>query len=170
MTILAHLDAGLINTWGFAYVGGIIGLFTVALLYVKGTLGDGSSRAGDGAPRSTLAVFGRGVIVVGGLCGVSLGLGLAGLLERAFVDDVDVSSVVQRLCEPGAEDRDLHDDIEHAIDDLDAEAVRAAHRDLHAGPSIGPEFEASVDRLVMALTAADGDPVESCAASSEPTS
>lgn len=169
MTILAHLDAGLINTWGFAYVGGIIGLFTVALLYVKGTVGDGSSGAGNGAPQSSLALLGRGVIVVGGLCGVSLGLGIAGLLERAFVDDIDVSSVVQRLCEPGAEDRDLHDDIEHAIDDLDAEAARAAHRDLHAGPTIGPDFDMSVDRLVMALTSADGNTVESCAAS-EPTS
>lgn len=156
MTLLAHLDAGLINTWGFAYTGGIIGLFTMALLYVKGRVADGSTRSS--ATRSKLAVLGPGVIAAGGVCGVSLGLGIAGLLERTLVDEVDIASVVERLCAPGAEGADLHDDIVHAIDDLSAEDAGAAHLELHAGLRTGD----AVDRLVLALTTADGDRVDSC--------
>ncbi len=35
MSLLARASAGVINTWGFAYVGGIVGLFNVSLLSVE---------------------------------------------------------------------------------------------------------------------------------------
>lgn len=165
MMLLAHIDAGIINTWGFAYVGGIIGLFSVSLLYVKAKIVERSNGAGETTKRSSLSVLGPGVIAIGGVCGVSLGLGTAGVLERAVGDDVDVSSVVLRLCDPAdepiVEDQDLHEDIEHAVDDLDAVAARAVHSELHAeGPTTNPD--SLVDRLVMELTTSDGDRIDSC--------
>lgn len=162
MTLLAHIDAGLINTWGFAYVGGVIGSFTMALLYVSGRVNEGSAGRTSPPARSRLAVLGPGVIIVGGVCGISLGLGIAGLLERTLVDEVDVAAVVERLCGPVAENEELHDDIEHAVDDLGAELARVAHRELHARPGTSQARAEAVDRLVLELTTADGDRVESC--------
>ncbi|MEP1122804.1 MAG: hypothetical protein ABJH68_02800 [Ilumatobacter sp.] len=168
MTLLAHAGAGLINTWGFAYVGGIIGLFSVSLLYVKGKVTEGSSIAGRPSRRSGLAVLGPGVIVVGGVCGVSFGLGAGSLLERQFFDDVEVSSVVERLCEtsydPAVAELSLHDDIGHVADDLDAATAQGVHRELHARNLQAEERNLLVDRLISELTAADGNQIASCEA------
>lgn len=171
MTVLAHTGAGLINTWGFAYVGGIIGLFSVSLLYVKGKVAERSSLAGQPSKRSGLAALGPGVIVVGGVCGVSFGLGTGSLLERQFFDDVEVSSVVERLCEtsydPLVVDQALHDDIGHVADDLDAATARGVHRELHDGNLQAEERNLLVDRLISELTAADGNQIASCEAFSD---
>lgn len=156
MSVLAHGGAGIINTWGFAYVGGVIGLFSVSLLYVKSKLATNERSRTAG-----LASLGPVVVVVGGLCGVSLGLGIATILDSLLEDDeVEASEVVAALCErraeqPGFDDGDLHDDIEHLIDDLDAAVARAAHAAAHdAGPS---DSAASVGRLIDEIvTAANG--------------
>lgn len=127
VSVLAHRGAGIINTWGFAYVGGVIGLFSVSLLYVKSKLA-----ANERSRTAGLASLGPVVIVVGGLCGVSLGLGIATILDSLLEDDeVEASEVDAALCDrraeqPGFDDGDLHVDIEHLIDDLDAAVARAA--------------------------------------------
>lgn len=166
MTLLAHAGAGLINTWGFAYVGGIIGLFSVSLLYVKGKVTEQSSTAGQPSKRSGLAALGPGVIVIGGVCGVSFGLGTGSLLERQFFDDVEVSSVIERLCQtpydPAVANQALHDDIGHVADDLDAATARGVHRELHDENLQAAERNLLVDRLVNELTAADGNQIASC--------
>lgn len=168
VTLLAHAGAGLINTWGFAYVGGIIGLFSVSLLYVRGKVTEQSSIAGNSSKRSGLAALGPGVIVVGGVCGVSFGLGVGTLLERQFFDDIEVSSVVARLCEtsydPAVADQALHEDIGHVADDLDAVTARGVHRELHNGSLPAADRDMLVDRLVSELTAADGNQIASCKA------
>lgn len=156
VSLLAHGGTGIINTWGFAYVGGVIGLFTVSLLYVKSklTTNDRSQRAG-------LASLGPVAILIGGLCGVSLGLGTATILDSQLDDDVEASEVVAALCErraaqPDFDDGELHDDIEHLIDDLDAPSARAAHQTAH---DVAPSDTAtSVGRLIDELvTAANGN-------------
>lgn len=163
MSLIAHGAAGFINTWGFAYVGGIIGLFSVSLLYVKGKVVDRE----NGARKSWLAALGPSVIAVGGVCGVSLGLGIAVVLDRVIVDDVAVAEVVSELClrsrdSAPVEDSELHDDLDHAIHDLNAALAAGAHRDLHAGGQSGSERAVLVDRLVNELTAADGEQINSC--------
>ena len=167
MSLLAHGAAGLINTWGFAYVGGIVGLFSVSLLYVKGKVVDEQITNERAGRRSKLAALGPGVIAVGGVCGVSFGLGTAGVLDRIVDDHVEVSEIVAELCSRPTEltlkmDDDLHDDIDHAIDDLDATAAGGAHRELHADNLTEPDRTALVDRLVNELSEANGTPVTSC--------
>jgi hypothetical protein len=98
MSLLAHGGAGIINTWGFAYVGGIIGLFGASLLYVNAKV----NRRADVPPNSTTSAIvslGPAVIVVGGVCGVSLGLGFGGLLNSALIEDADVEAVLTELCD-----------------------------------------------------------------------
>lgn len=166
MTLLAHAGDGLINTWGFAYVGGIIGLFSVSLLYVKGKVIDRSGMTGQRAKRSGLAALGPGVIVVGGVCGASFGLGASSLVESQFFDDVELSDVVERLCntsyDPAAADRALHDDIAHVVEDLEAVSALGVHSELHDGDLQAAERNLLVDRLVSELTAADGNRISSC--------
>lgn len=166
MSLLAHGGTGLINTWGFAYVGGIIGLFSVSLLYVKGKVSEHSSSAGQSPRRSALAALGPGVIVVGAVCGVSFGLGAAGVLERQFVDDIEPADVVARLCrsdsDAGAETEVLHDDIEHVIDDLEAVAASGVHAELHDERLRAPDRARLIDRLVTELTDADRSRIASC--------
>lgn len=168
VVLLAHVSTGIINTWGFAYVGGIVGLFSVSLLYVKGKVTDRSSGVGQPSKRSGLAALGPGVIVAGGVCGVSFGLGGASLVERLFFDDVDVVAVVSQLCDPAydpsAADPTLHDDIEHLADDLDATTARGVHRELHDDALDPAARELLVDRLVAELTAAEGSRIASCEA------
>lgn len=165
MSLLGHAAAGVINTWGFAYVGGIIGLFSVSLLYVKGKVDERPSTSRRSPKRSRLAALGPGVIVVGGLCGVSFGLGVASALERQFVDDIDVSDVVSRLCasDPGklVETDALHDDIEHVVDDLDLVSASGVHSDLHDERSPA-DRELLVDRLVAELSTGNENRVGSC--------
>ncbi|WP_040495351.1 hypothetical protein [Ilumatobacter nonamiensis] len=166
MNLLAHAGAGIINTWGLAYVGGVIGLFSVSLLYVKGKVTERSTVPGQTPKRSGLAALGPGVIFVGGVCGVSLGLGIGSFLERQFFDDVQVSEVVSELCDstrdPLVADATLHDEVEHVIGDLDASAAQSVHRDLHDEGLPAAERDLLVDRLVSELTSADDNHVASC--------
>ena len=168
MTLLAHGGAGVVNTWGIAYTCGIIGLFSVSLLYVKGKVTERTAVDGTVSKRSLLAAIGPGAIAVGGVCGVSIGLGIAGIAESFFDHDVEVTEVVAELCQtsygPAAIDGALHDDIEHVIDDLDDEASRTIHQQLHDDPVTGDEALVVVDRLIVALTVADGQPATSCEA------
>ena len=161
MSVLAHGGAGIINTWGFAYVGGVIGLFSVALLYVTGKLATNERSRTAG-----LASLGPVVIFVGGLCGVSLGLGIATIIASQLEDDVEANEVVAAPCErraeqPDFDDGDLHDDIEHLIDDLHASDARAAHQTAHdAEPS---DTATSVGHLIDELvTVANGTTVRAC--------
>ncbi len=94
MSVLAHGSAGLINTWGFAYVGGIVGLFVVSLLYVKARV-EPRTPSGRASIGQLIAAIGPMAIVVGGVCGVSLGLGLANVLESQFSDDAESIVVVE---------------------------------------------------------------------------
>jgi hypothetical protein len=151
MSVLAHGGTGIINTWGFAYVGGIVGLFSVSLLYVKSKV---STSNRDTPGRAGLASLGPVVILVGGICGVSLGLGTATILNNQLDGDVEVSEVVAALCERRAapldfDDGELHADIEHLIDDLDAPGARAAHQAAH---DIAPSDPTqSIDHLIDEL-------------------
>ena len=120
-----------------------------------------------------IASFGPSVIAVGGVCGVSLGLGIATVLGTVFVDDVVVDDVLIALCdlrtaEPVELSADLHEDVEHAVDDLDAPAASAAHRALHeaASPSVttNEEWTGAINELLVALAAADSRSATTCEA------
>lgn len=169
MSVLAHGGAEVINTWGFAYVGGIIGLFSMSLVFVKARVNARSGRHPSNWLVQSLASFGRPVIVVGGVCGVSLGLGIAGLLGTIFVDDEDVDGVVAQLCElgrsaPGELPSDLHDDVVHVIEDGELRAAAVAHGDLHAVAGSldvsAEDWVESIDRLSAALV--DGRVAMTC--------
>lgn len=168
MTLLAHGGAGVVNTWGIAYTFGVIGLFSVSLLYVKGKVTERTAVDGPVPKRSLLAAIGPGAIAVGGVCGVSIGLGIAGIAEPFFEHDVEVTEVVAALCQtvddPSAINASLHDDIEHVIDDLDDDASRSVHQQLHDTAVTPDEPSAVVDRLMVALTVADGQPTTPCEA------
>jgi hypothetical protein len=178
VSLLAHGGAGIINTWGFAYVGGIIGLFSLSLLYVKATLEQRNDPSRPNSLTAAIVSIGPAVIVIGGVCGVSLGLGIGGLLDDAFGDDADVSAVLTELCDlrtsgPGPLASGLHDDVAHAIDDLDIVSAEPAHRALHddavAPDTTTQDWAESVDQLAAGLAAADASTTWTCA-SETPTS
>jgi len=82
MSLLADAGAAEVNIWGFAYVGGIIGLFGSALYFVQRRL----ASTADTAPPTKLASIGRLIVVVGALTGAGLGLG-TGLIVQAVRSD-----------------------------------------------------------------------------------
>ncbi len=166
VSVLAHGGTGIVNTWGFAYVGGIVGLFTMSLLYVKRKV---SASTSDTGVVTGLASLGPIVVVVGGVCGASFALGAATIVDSRLSSDVDASEVVAALCEGRGESRDfddgeLHDDIEHLIDDLDAPNARTAHQAAHDGIPSNPALTSqSIDQLINELVdAADDDVDTSC--------
>ncbi len=168
MTLLAHGTTGVVNTWGMAYTFGIVGFFSVSLLYVKGKVTERTAVDGAAPKRSLLAAIGPGAIAVGGVCGVSIGLGIAGIAAPFFEHDVEVTEVVVALCQtvddPSAINASLHDDIEHVIDDLDDDAARSVHQQLHNTALTDDETRTAIDRLIVALTVADGQPTTPCEA------
>ncbi len=170
MSLVAHGGADLINTWGFAYVGGVIGLFSLSLLYVKAKVDVRSDPSGANARARAVASLGPAVIVVGGVCGVSLGLGVAGLLDSAF-ESADVNDVVAELCDlrtfgPSEPTPGLHEEVLHVIDDSDLTAAQTPHRALHmmaASPETTPqEWIAAIDHLASVLTDSDPGPGPRC--------
>lgn len=172
VSLLAHGGAGVINTWGFAYVGGIIGLFSLSLLYVKATLEQRNDPSRPGSLTAAIASIGPTVIVIGGVCGLSLGLGIGGLLDDAFSDDADLSAVLTDLCDlrasgPGPLASGLHDDVAHVIDDGDIVSAEPAHRALHdsavAPDTTMQDWADSVDQLAAGLAAADAATTWTCA-------
>lgn len=141
--VLAHSGAGLVNTWGFAYVGGVLGVFSAALIFVKGSIP--TSRAATHTGESRLARLSRPsrpsrpsrfIIVIGAVSGVSMGLGVGRLLESWLTDTPQVTELVSALCAASTEGPDWaalsarHDDITHVIDDLSLESAAAAHQRL----------------------------------------
>ena len=169
VSLVAHGGADLINTWGFAYVGGIIGLFSLSLLYVKAKVDQRTDQTGATTLPRAVASLGPAVIVVGGVCGVSLGLGIAGLLDSAF-ESAEVDDVVAELCDlrtsgPTELPPALHDDILHVIDDNDLAAAEPRHSAFDAVaalPQATPqEWATTIDQLAAALVSDDQalDPV-----------
>lgn len=172
VSLLAHGGAGAINTWGFAYVGGDHGLFSMSLLYVKAKVAPPVTTPGRVPISHRVAAIGPVAIMIGGVCGVSFGLGLAGVLDGQFFVTAEVSEVVDDLCElrtppAGPLRSELHDDINHVITDLDVADAEAAHLSLHAAAASSatpqPEWHRAIDDLVDLLNRADGSPQQSCA-------
>ncbi len=168
--MLAHGGTEAVNTWGFAYVGGVIGLFSLSLLYVKGRL-DQRDRPRTNTPAVSIASLGPSMIVVGGVCGVSLGLGVAGLLNDVVDEDVNVDDIVMELCDMRTSgsyelSSGLHRDVVHAIDDLDLAAADGAHRTLHNVATSPAAAEAdwveSIDQLAAAFVASDDGTARAC--------
>ena len=171
MSLVAHGGADLINTWGFAYVGGVIGLFSLALLYVKATV---DQRADPGGPNTwarATASLGPAIILVGGACGVSLGLGIAGILQTTLSEDAAVGDVLDELCElrstgPQEPPPALHDDVLHVIADLDRASAEPAHRALHdvaTSPNATvQEWASSIDRFAASLAPNSTDAERTC--------
>lgn len=81
--MLAHGN-DLINTWGFAYTGGVIGTFATALWLVHHDLRR-KSDTGDGSTPS--ARLPRWLVLVGLIGGISIGLGVGRLLDGAIHDE-----------------------------------------------------------------------------------
>ncbi len=170
MSLVAHGGADLINTWGFAYVGGVIGLFSLSLLYVKAKVDVRSDLSGAATLARAVASLGPAVIVVGGVCGMSLGLGVAGLLDSAF-ERADPNDVVAELCDlrtigPGEPAPGLHEEVLHVIDDSNLTAAETPHRALHAmaaAPETTPqEWTAAINDLASVLTDSDPGPGPPC--------
>lgn len=170
MSLLAHGGAGIINTWGIAYVGGIIGLFSASLLYVSAKV-NRRADAPPNSPTSAIASLGPAVIVVGGVCGVSLGLGIGGLLDSVLTEDADVDAVLTELCDlrstqPIGLPPALHDDVVHAIDDLEIVSAEPVHRALHdvaaADQSTAQDWSNAIDRLAATLATADAASAWAC--------
>ncbi|MGD9999593.1 MAG: hypothetical protein AB7H92_19210 [Microbacteriaceae bacterium] len=89
MTVLAH--AGTIDTWGFAYAGGVIGAVVTSLWLVRHDVvhtRDTEPGSGGRLPRSW--------VLVGLVCGVSLGLGVGRTLDRILTDDAEVNGAPSR--------------------------------------------------------------------------
>ena len=166
MSMLAHVGSGAINTWGFAYVGGIIGLVSVSLLYVSARVTPPVANPGRVSIARRVAAIGPLAIAIGGVCGVSIGLGIAGALDDRFSETVDVNEVIHDLSElrvrpPGPLGSRLHDDVDHVITDLDAVDAEAAHRSLHeaaASPETSQlEWNRAIDELMDSLDRAGED-------------
>ena len=171
MSLVAHAGADLINRWGFAYVGGVIGMFSLALLYVKAKVDQRTDSAGPNAWARAIASLGPVVILVGGVCGVSMGLGIAGVLDTTLGGDANLSDVLADLCdlrftEPQEPRAALHDGVVHVIDDLDLAAAAPEHRALHAAAA-APEatvqdWVGSIDQLAASLAADGTAPERTC--------
>ncbi len=78
MSLLAHAGSGIVNTWGFAYVGGVVGLITSSLYYVHRSV----ARRSEGGEAPTLPM--RWIVPIGFAAGISIGLGTGRLLESTF--------------------------------------------------------------------------------------
>ena len=101
---------------------------------------------------------------------MSLGLGVAGLLDSAF-ESADVNDVVAELCDlrtfgPSEPTPGLHEEVLHVIDDSDLTAAQTPHRALHmmaASPETTPqEWIAAIDHLASVLTDSDPGPGPRC--------
>lgn len=157
MSLLAHTGSGLINTWGFAYVGGVISLVTAALYYVHRTIAHRAS-----SPRSASRSYPfRAIVPLGFVCGVSIGLGSGRLLESAIDTAPNTAELVQEICaaaatdQPGAFDA-IHDDIEHYAADRSDNAVTQAHTNLDNAIANNPErLPTEIMRLLATLDTAD---------------
>lgn len=169
MSLLAHSTAGVINTWGFAYTGGIIGILSVSRLYVKARVEQPSATPGRTPVSQRIAATGPMAILVGGVGGPSLGFGLAGVVDRQLFEDAPFNEVVDecalRLAPAAPVSSTLHDDVDHVISDLKASDAEPAHRAFHAAASSSTtaqqDWNDSIDGLVDALRRADGFDVAS---------
>ncbi|MGE3449735.1 MAG: hypothetical protein AB7H92_19370 [Microbacteriaceae bacterium] len=85
VTVLAHAG-GAIDTWGFAYAGGVIGAVVTSLWLVRHDVVH--TRDTDPGPRRRLS---RSWVLVGLVCGVSLGLGVGRALDHVLTDESEVN-------------------------------------------------------------------------------
>ena len=167
MTLLAHGGAGVVNTWGIAYTFGIIGLFSVSLLYIKGKV---TERTAVNAPLRSGRYWLRSApasLRSAGSAESRSAWASQGSPNRSSIttsrSPKSSPSCAKTIDDPSAIDGALHDDIEHVIDDLDDDPSRTIHQQLHDDPVTGDEALV-VDRLIIALTVADGQPATSCEA------
>lgn len=157
MSLVAHAGSGLVNTWGFAYVGGVVGLISSALYYVHRSV---LLRSGTGPePRFSM----RWIVPIGFVAGISIGLGTGRLLASAFEAPPTADELVTDVCRAvtaGHRDAfaDVHDDLEHFTSDTDAPLVAAAHEALDRAIVASPDqISVEAHRLVAALDpSADG--------------
>lgn len=157
LALLAH--GGLINPWGLAYTGGVIGTVTTALWIARHNVALNTD-----APRR--ARLPRWFIPVGFACGVSLGLGVGGLLERLFATTPDALGVARQLCdltEPTDETAELHEDLDHLADDLEHGPLARAHADLHAAATTADSQAAAAAIIRQLEHAADMPAGAACA-------
>ncbi len=94
MSLFAHVGPGEINTWGFAYAFGVVGLISSSLLYVRGTVENRAARPSRAPIAQTIAAIGPVAIVIGGVCGVSFGLGFARIIDSVFLENAAVAEFV----------------------------------------------------------------------------
>ena len=151
MSLLAHAGSGMVNTWGFAYVGGVVGLISSALYYVHRSV---LLRSGAG-PATRFSM--RWIVPIGFVAGISIGLGTGRLLASALDAPPTADELVTDVCramsqgDPAAF-ADVHDDLEHFTADTDAPLVAAAHDALDRAIVVSPDrIGAEAHRLVAAL-------------------
>lgn len=99
MSLLAHVESAGVNVWGFAYVGGIVGLFASGLYFVQRRL----APTADTAPSTKLASIGRLIVVVGALTGAGLGLGIGLIIEAVGSDSHSEATIVVQVQAPPPE-------------------------------------------------------------------
>lgn len=153
MSLLAHAGSGLVNTWGFAYVGGVIGLFAAALYFVHRTI---AIRASSPQPANRSGPF-RAIVPLGFVCGVFIGLGTGRLLESAIETTPTASELFQQICvaaesgRPDAFDA-VHDDIDHYAGDQSNKTIARAHTNLDTAIVNKPEaILTEITRLLTTL-------------------
>lgn len=160
VSLIAHAGGGFINTWGFAYVGGVVGFFTSALFYVHRTI---TLRAANSPAQSYPF---RWIVPVGFLAGISIGLGLGQLLESTFESAPTADELVGQLCRtiPGREGAfdPLHADINHFIADNDNPSVMTAHDALDAAIAQDREVSPAVAKMIAALDASSTSQNPTC--------
>jgi hypothetical protein len=162
VTVLGHAE-GPIDVWGFAYAGGVIGIVATALWLVHQAVARSTDpeRAVDVVRRLP-----RWLVLVGFVCGVSIGLGTGRVLDHLFADPLDPAEVATRLCDaaaaPSGDFRAVHDDLDHLAADLDSADLARAHDLLDAAVANGASaaaVEAATAEVVRQL-----EPSASCAA------
>ena len=128
--MLAHGD-GLINAWGFAYTGGVVGAIVTALWLVHHDVARSPRTERVGASVGRLP---RWLVLVGLVCGISLGFGGSRLIDRTLQDTPDPLDVATRLCDAAANQPDelvnVHSDLEHVVNDLGSPDLERAHTSL----------------------------------------
>lgn len=139
MTLVAHAGSGIVNTWGFAFVGSVLGIFTTSLFFVHRTV---TLRAERG---STTAEYPfRWIILAGFVGGISIGLGTARLLDAMLEDTPTAADLVRELCtaadsgRPDAFD-DVHIRLVHYTDDTGDAVVVEAHTRLDLAVARAPD-------------------------------
>lgn len=172
MSLLAYSSAGAINTWGFAYVGRRDRRALQRLaVYVKARVEPQRATSTRVTLGHRIAAIGPIAIAIGGMCGASLGLGFANLLDSQFFEAAEVDDVIDDLClfrsSPASPlPTTLHDELTTSP----ATSMRPKRRPL-TGHSTWPptrlsttghDWNETIDRLVDELRNASGSDNVGC--------